>query len=215
MSGFFGRLMPCSQRCLCCRRPLTSGETLLCWDCSIRLCALALPPEKRRAGRRVEGVTLAVAAFPYRGEAAALEQALKFHGARLASEPMSHIMALEAARFAPDALCHVPLHPKRLAKRGFDQARELTLSISEKTGLAALADALTRVRNTPSQVGLDREERAENMRGAFLARASLVEGKRLLLIDDVTTTGATAGACAEALLSAGAREIGLLTACRA
>ena len=116
-----------------------------------------------------------------------------------------------------DALIPVPLHWTRLFQRRFNQSAELARAISRQKKVAVIDDALARVRATPPQVGLARDERAKNVHGAFSIEKtarSKVKGKRIVLIDDVLTTGATANACARVLRRAGATRIDVLTLAR-
>jgi ComF family protein len=116
-----------------------------------------------------------------------------------------------------DALVPVPLHWTRLFQRRFNQSAELARAISKQTKLSVIDDVLARVRATPPQVGLAREERAKNVHGAFSIEKTArwrVKGKRIVLVDDVLTTGATANACARALRRAGASRIDVLTLAR-
>lgn len=106
-----------------------------------------------------------------------------------------------------DAIAPVPLHPGRLFGRRFNQAAEIARPLSRMTGVAYLPDALIRVRATESQGGKSGSGRRRNVAAAFSvpkARAQQVAGKRILLIDDVMTTGATLEGCSRALLAAGA-----------
>jgi len=106
-----------------------------------------------------------------------------------------------------DGVIPVPIHPERLAERGFNQAEVLASLLHWQLGLP-LVEGLVRVRATPPQVKLNRQERLHNLRGAFqAARGSGLAGRSFWLVDDVITTGATLEACAEALRSAGAAEI--------
>ena len=114
-----------------------------------------------------------------------------------------------------EALVPVPLHPRRLLARGFNQSRELARLISARRGLPIWQDALVRVRRTTPQMRLARGARAENIRGAFAGRAELVAGRQLLLVDDIMTTGATLEECARALLHAGAKRVDVLALARA
>jgi len=117
-----------------------------------------------------------------------------------------------------DALVPVPLHRMRRLSRKFNQAAELAGALSRLTGRPMLADAVRRSRNTAHQVGLSRTGRSENVRGAFRitprGKTELL-GKRIVLIDDVYTTGATVSALARAARRAGASDIGVLTFARA
>ncbi|HET9753053.1 MAG TPA: phosphoribosyltransferase family protein, partial [Myxococcales bacterium] len=112
-----------------------------------------------------------------------------------------------------DVVAPIPLHPRRLRQRGYDQASLLARGAARQFGLP-VAPLLSRVRDTGQQVGRDRLARALNVRGAF-APAAGVQGLRVCLVDDVMTTGATASAAAEALLSAGAARVEVRTLARA
>ena len=116
-----------------------------------------------------------------------------------------------------DALAPVPLHPMRLLHRRYNQAAEIARPLSVLTGVAYLPDALVRRRATESQGGKSGSGRRRNVAGAFEvppSRAAQVAGKRILLIDDVLTTGATAEGCARALKRAGAVRVDLAVIAR-
>jgi len=116
-----------------------------------------------------------------------------------------------------DLIAPVPLHRWRLLRRRYNQAALLALALGDVCGRPCVPDLLARVKATPSQGGLGRAGRAENVRGAFAVRPRRREaarGKRVLLVDDVYTTGATATACARVLLRAGAAAVDVLTLAR-
>ncbi|MFL5295953.1 MAG: ComF family protein [Phenylobacterium sp.] len=116
-----------------------------------------------------------------------------------------------------DAIAPVPLHPSRLLSRRFNQAAEIARPLSRLTGLAYLPDALIRRRATDTQGGKSGSGRKRNVAGAFevpAARAGQVAGKRILLVDDVLTTGATAEGCARALKAAGAVRVDVAVVAR-
>jgi len=116
-----------------------------------------------------------------------------------------------------DALLPVPLHWRRLWARRFNQAAALAGVISELSGVPVLHGVLKRVRATPQQVGLSKPERANNVQGAFRVPAEQkaeIAGKRVVLIDDVLTSGATVDTCARALLRAGAAHVDVLVFAR-
>jgi ComF family protein len=116
-----------------------------------------------------------------------------------------------------DLIVPVPLHYIRHLMRGFNQSVWLAAALSRRTGVPMSVDALRRRKPTPSQAGLSPAARRNNVEHAFRARASrkaLLRGRRILLIDDVFTTGATSEACARALLRAGAGCVDVLTLAR-
>jgi ComF family protein len=114
-----------------------------------------------------------------------------------------------------DAIVPMPIHFWRYQERGFNQAEVLALAIAPLSGLPVEA-FVKRVKNTSRQAGLSARQRRLNVRDAFaVANPELVRGKRILLIDDVLTTGASANACALALKKAGASTVALLALARA
>jgi len=113
-----------------------------------------------------------------------------------------------------DALVPIPLHPARRKERGFNQSAEIARWLGARVGLK-VEEGLIRVKPTPPQARLRRTERLRNLRGALaLAPEFDPRGRRLLLCDDVFTTGATADACARVLKKAGADEVAALTVAR-
>jgi len=116
-----------------------------------------------------------------------------------------------------DLILPVPLHYWRLLNRRYNQAALLAYALSKTTGLPVLPNALNRLHATPTQSGLTRRQREDNMRGAFGVHARYrpqIQGKSVLLVDDVMTTGATLDACARALHDAGAKDVYVLTLAR-
>ncbi len=109
----------------------------------------------------------------------------------------------------------IPLSETRRKERGYNQVALISRPLSMALGFAYAPNALVRWRNTHSQVGLNREQRMENVRGVFRADQARVHGKNILLVDDVATTGSTLVSGAEALLSAGASQVYALTVARA
>ncbi len=167
--------------------------------------AIADPPAYRRAR----------AAVRFDEISRALVHALKY-GDRLDLAPMMGRWIGHAGRellAEADALVPVPLHWRRLWARRFNQSAMLAATISSQTGVPIAAGALKRVKPTVQQVGLSRPERAANVQGAFRVppdgRAA-VAGRRLILVDDVLTSGATVDGCARALLRAGAANVDVL-----
>lgn len=114
-----------------------------------------------------------------------------------------------------DLLVPVPIHRRRLFARRYNQSAVLAIAIERVTGVRAAPTALARDRATPPQGGLGREERRLNVKGAIrVRRPERVAGKRVIVIDDVLTTGATIAECARVLLSAGATRVDALTIAR-
>lgn len=211
-------------RCAICR----AGGTMLCPDC-----IADLPPAD---GRRCERCWMPVAratlcpdctespsafvstraAYVMDGAARRLAHELKYEGMTALAEPMARLMFELFGTEAIDAVAPVPLHRSRVRSRGFNQAEELAKHIAGYAGLPFAKRAARRVRATaPLVKTMHREERTAIMRGAFEAEPAHVEDKRVLLVDDVVTTGATLDSCAEALRSAGAREVRCITWARA
>jgi ComF family protein len=133
------------------------------------------------------------------------------------------------ARFAEDALgtevrlwegadylVPVPLHPARRRERGFNQSRLLARDLGRARGLKVLRGSLVKARNVPAQAGLRAADRERNVVGAYAARRpERLRGRVLVLVDDVTTTGATLRECARVLLEAGAKEVRAITLAQA
>ncbi|MFQ5872912.1 MAG: ComF family protein [Dehalococcoidia bacterium] len=114
-----------------------------------------------------------------------------------------------------DVLVPVPLHHKRLRERGYNQSELLARNLAKLVGADVVADALSKVKDTlPQARTANVEERRTNVARAFSCKAGSVEGKRALLVDDVTTTGATLEACASELKRAGAASVWALTVAR-
>lgn len=124
-----------------------------------------------------------------------------------------------AAELPRDAvMLPMPLHRRRLAERGFNQAWELARMLARETGLPTRADLLLRMRSTDPQTGLDAASRRRNVRGAFVippARATWIEDRTVVLVDDVVTTGATAAEASRCLVRAGAAEVIVVAVARA
>jgi ComF family protein len=149
----------------------------------------------------------------YEGALRSIVHALKYEGRRSLAKPLGTMMRTRCADVLSDAdlAVPVPLHPSRRRERGFNQAEDLARHV----GLPLVA-ALRRVRRTPPQADLPAGRRHGNVKDAFAAGKDfqLVLGRIVVLIDDVSTTGATLDACARVLKESGAREVRALTAAR-
>lgn len=167
--------------------------------------ALARPPDWQQAR--------AVAAFgPLSRE---LVHALKYRDRLDAATLMGRMMAAAGAALLheADVIVPVPLYRTRLWRRRFNQSAALAQVIARASGIPVDCGLLRRVRATRAQVGLEARERRRNVRGAFAAAPGAGEriaGRRVVLVDDVVTTGATANACARAMVEAGARQVDLV-----
>lgn len=220
--------------CPSCREPLGDGVGL-CAPCWSKL-SMIEPPYCARLGipfdfdagpglLSVEAIASppaydrARAAVRYDDVARALVHAYKY-GDRLDLAPLlARWMARAGHELlgGADVLIPVPLHWRRLWARRFNQSAMLAGELSKIAGIPVLYDALNRVRATVQQVGLSKSERADNVQGAFRVSAdgkAAVKGRRLVLVDDVLTSGATADTCARALLRAGAAHVDVLVFAR-
>jgi ComF family protein len=164
----------------------------------------------RRQSRRIV-ITRAIGS--YDGALRAIVHAFKYDGRRSLAATLGTLMQARGADVlrGANAAVPVPLHPSRRRERGFDQASDLARHV----GLPVV-HALRRTRPTAVQASLPAARRHGNVRGAFAARsaAAALDGRVVVLVDDVSTTGATLEACARALAEAGVREVRALTAAR-
>ena len=159
---------------------------------------LAAGPRARAAGVFAGPLRDALHRFKYRAEPALAAEL---------GDLVAGVIAGDLARGGVlDAIVPVPLHRRRAAERGYDQAALLAASVAERCGLPVLAP-LRRVRWSRPQVELDRAERSINVAGAFVGVAGSLAGLSVALIDDVATTGSTLGACASAARACGARVV--------
>ncbi len=203
-------------------------ETWLCDACAQQI-PLHLEPLCPRCGRPWNGVCVICRSTPLRvapihsvflfqGLVRDVLHAFKYRGARNIVSVLQASM-LKAWRYhevQSDLLVPVPLHAQREKRRGYNQAAVLAQALSYSLQKPAALQLLTRVRNTPSQTRLSREERQANVREAFVALPfTSLEGKIVTLVDDVATTGATLDACAAVLLECGARSVNAFTLARA
>ena len=189
-----------------------------CAGCGVRsgwLCAGCLDRARpARAGVVIKDVTRTAAAWAYEGGPRALVLALKVGGLRGAAEPMGAALAVTCRRerLAPDVVTWVPARRRDISIRGFDHAEVLARALARRLG-SPCRSLLGRRGSQPDQAGLDRARRLVNLRDAFKARESVAG--RVLLVDDLVTTGATASACATALRRAGASGVDVAAVCRA
>jgi ComF family protein len=186
--------------------------------CSACAATIAPPPEPDEidgASPRLADI-LAFGAFG--GALAIALRRLKYQDRPDLGAPLGHL-ARRTARLAgltADLVIPVPLHPRRLVERGYNQAALLAAEVAIELDAPLAARALIRLRHTPQQARSDRASRLGNVREAFRARHPLtLRGRRVVLVDDVATTGSTLTACAEALLAAGAASVTAVVIARA
>jgi ComF family protein len=215
-------------------RELVRGEGL-CASCWSKLSAIA-PPYCERLGipfaydpgpgvLSMQAITdppayhRARAAVRYDEVARSLVHALKYGDRHDLAPIMGRWMARAGRELLDeaDALIPVPLHWRRLWARRFNQSALLAIAVARESGVAIADNALKRIKATAQQVGLSQIERAANVQGAFRVATqgrAAIDGRRLVLIDDVLTSGATTDTCARALLRAGARSVDVLVFAR-
>ncbi len=200
-----------------------------CWSSlprhEVSACRCGLPLVAGRAccgrcRRGLQPIAAAASLGPYEGSLRVVLHELKYAGRRRAAQRLAALLLEQPGARAlvetSDVLVAVPLHPRRLRERGFNQSGLIAQELARRSGRPCAADALVRRRDTAPQSGLRARDRRRNVREAFVARRrGAVAGRIVTLVDDVVTTGATAEACARALTAAGAREVRLLAAARA
>jgi len=223
--------------CAICKRPAVDRRLpFFCWDCWETIRPIE-GPACPRCGRPFDSPLALIAspghlcgpcrekppAFdpappPYRYEGV-LEKALhlfKYRRRDALATPLAELMLIWADKLpAVSLVIPVPLHHSRLRSREFNQALLLADRIADRLGLPVSFEQLVRVRATRPQTELDRKERARNVRRAFAVRNPAgLDGQRVLLVDDVLTTGATVNECARALRRAGVETVTALTLAR-
>jgi len=207
--------------CSACRAPLPAGHDVLCSSCRRglpwlpdRRCArCGLPAPCRRCPARAAAFSAAWAPLAYEGPARALVGALKFRGALRVADVMAAPIAAGAPRHLLEGatLVPVPLHPARRRARGFDQVALLAAALARRTG-HPVVPCLRRRGAATRQLGAGRS--ARRAPGRIEVRVVGRPPERVVLLDDVHTTGATLEACARALRAAGTREVAAVTYAR-
>jgi len=212
-------------RCVGCSRvgTLLCGECLsqiprvehpFCTRCGDKVATEGLCARCRTSPLRIERIRSAVY---FKGALREAIHHLKYKGRTALAKPLGNLMTTywQQHPMAVDVVVPVPLHAARLRERGYNQAALLARELAQQAGLPIDEETLVRKRATAPQVELNAKQRKENVRDAFYCSGNALAGKRVLLIDDVCTTGATLEACAVALCENGARSVQALTLARA
>lgn len=137
---------------------------------------------------------------------------LKFKGIKRLSSPLCRLLS-DISVPETDGIIPVPMHPKRLKQRGFNQTAVIGHRLSKKIKAPLMPDVLIKVKDTPPQTDITGKERLKNVRNAFAAEKK-INGLNLLLVDDVITTGATVRECSQTLLEAGAKSVVVIAIAR-
>jgi ComF family protein len=223
--GFTDFVFP--RKCYGCRGILKEGEELFCTECAGTfrkvehpLCTVCGLPFKTHTGpdhicpgcsESPPAFEIVRSALVYEGAVRRAIHRFKYSGHLYLNKGLGDILADFAEdvyqREPWDCVAAVPLHPSKLRERGFNQALMLARRLAKRIPCRVLPDALVRERRTPPQTELSRKDRVGNVRGAFRAVGSNVAGSRVLLVDDVMTTGATMRECAKTLKRAGAERV--------
>ena len=193
------------SKCVLCRQLLKTGETDLCGSCR------ADAPEYPNRKIKLQFLDSFAAVWYYEGNVRASLLRYKFHNARSYSASYGRILAMKLLREYPDGfdvLTWVPVSRLRKLRRGYDQVELLAKAVGKELGMPPVP-TLKKIRNNRPQSRLKgAEARRANVLGAYrILENTDVKGKRVALLDDILTTGATAGECARVLLSAGAKEV--------
>lgn len=207
--------------CEACEKALVGSEAILCTDCRATLprmetdSALRASLQTKFIGYSQVKAVYVFLIFTKKGKVQQLLHALKYKGRSEVGVLLGKMMAQEMPIGAfPDAdlILSVPLHKKRLRERGYNQSDAFAEGMSELTGVPWSGSLLVRTRYTKSQTGKTKMERHDNVKGIFeVSDTRQIEGKNIILVDDVLTTGATLEACLEALLRAGCRSVYIMT----
>jgi len=222
LADFVSLIFP--RTCLACVEPLARGEDHLCTSCRAQLPYTdyhTLPERDNPLARRFWGKvpvrhTLSYLRFVRHSRVQHLLHQLKYQGQRDVGLVLGRWYGAELTThgLAPDfdLVVPVPLHRRKLARRGFNQSDSFAEGLSLGLAVPWAAHALRRTEHTDSQTRKNRAERWQNVATVFeVAAPTAIIGKRILVVDDVLTTGATLEACAAVLLAAGATEVSIAT----
>ena len=192
-------------RCVLCKAFLAKDETDFCHSCRIEA------PEFEKSNLKFSFLAGWTAVWYYEGNIRHSIIRYKFHGRRHYAPAYGRVLAMKLQSKALDdfdILTWVPVSPLRRLKRGYDQVELLANAVGAELSVSP-TKTLRKIRNTPPQSRIrDAAHRRANVLGAYRAyQPEAIRGKRILLLDDIITTGATASECARVLLTAGAKEV--------
>lgn len=208
--------------CLACNQVLVKGEDAVCTSCRMVMPKTCLHEYKGEAlerkfyGKLPIKYALAYLKFQKKGRVQRLIHQLKYKDRPEVGEMLGRWYGTELAEAgyiqAFDLIIPVPLHPKKLKKRGYNQSEGFAAILAEKLQSECRTDLLIRTQNNSTQTRLARYDRWDNVANLFeVTKAEVVQGKHVLLVDDVITTGSTLEACGQALVKAGAQHISIIT----
>ena len=197
-------VFPEGLRCISCGREAVTGENGFCTECEMGLEAFNSAPP-------IEGIADYTAAWVYNDVTSRPIKKLKYNGARYLGKALGGMIEIPK-EWHIDAVVPVPLYYRREWKRGFNQSRLIAEEICRRGGYKLAPELLIRYKDTKQQARLTEAGRKRNLKCAFAADEAC-RGLDILLIDDVRTTGATLGKCAEALLKEGAKNVYAATVC--
>lgn len=222
-------------RCVLCS-DFVSRNVSLCEACEMDLplndfacvrCAIPMPAPESEQYTRICGecisqpsdIDYAYSLFHYEAPMVELITQMKFgkkitHASILDYLFSKHFAQLLAGKSKPDAILPIPLHPRRLAKRGFNQSLEISRSLSKAIDVPILLDLARRIKNTQSQTDLSKKSRRQNVKGCFKLLQKPIYS-HIVIVDDVVTTGATTKEMASLLKKAGVKKVGVLSVARA
>jgi len=193
--------------CIPCRRALPRLLPPLCPKCSRPLIQEDRCPICQKWRLEIDGIR---SPFLFQGIVRQAIHQLKYHNFKALAFPLAQLLAeyLETRPLPVEVIVPVPLHPRRLRERGYNQSGLLARELGKHTNLPVVEDSLFRLRDTPAQARASNAEiRRSNVLGVFACRDEKLKGKQVLIIDDVCTTGATLDSCAIALSRAGVSSV--------
>lgn len=200
--------------CVCCGGRLYEGEQMLCLRCVFQFprTGMVATPDDNAMVHRLMGwtqVNRCLAAFYYTpgsrlSEAVGL---MKYNHRDDVGKVLGTLMANETnvvdVFYDIDAIVPLPLHPRRQRQRGYNQAERLSIAVAERLGVPIIMDAVARIKYQDNQARMSHHEREDNIRGAFkVVDADALRGRKILVVDDIFTTGASIGTCIKAIADA-------------